>query len=334
MVEPRVLEASVPKRVQEALPIPEPTKAKVRPTIEGGERVGTEIEFELPEGPVLQASQLVRPVGVAAGAIAETAKLIPELGVQTAEAVQSIVSPEVPLSRRSADYYRKQLADWLGDDPEIFDPQVSKRLAAQLAGEQTIAEQKEIQTSTYAKAKQDAADAIAGGVTFILRDLIPIIPAPNKMTFAEQFEEAFEVGAGIPMGTAGFAPILFKAGEQAFDGDLDSAVDTLASRPATLALTLLPFTERLPSKTAAWVKKTVSSKIPKRVKEGAAAVKEGVATAKETVSSKIPETVKQKAADVKEFIDFDERVARARRSIGDPITQSTPEATARAETIF
>lgn len=255
-------------------------------------------------------SQLVRPLGMVAGALGEAGRLGVELGVQTLAGVEEAGAQirerfgmeTEPISQRSADLYRRQLGKALGLSPaetrQALEPQTTKKLFDEMAGRKTIAQQKQAEIedkSTLEKAQEDLGNVVGGVINFMFTDIIPLIPSPTPKTVAQELKAAAERGEGIPGFPAVAVPIIARAAEQVADGDTAGAADTILSKAPTIALTMLPFAGRLPAKTA-----------------------RAVAAAAERVA---PRTAQR-------------AYAKAQRAVADPLAQPTRVARETAETIF
>lgn len=259
----------------------------------------------------LSTKQLVRPVGFAAGVAAEVPKLATEIGVQTAAAVQ----------RRDPKEIRSRLGRAVADlspaeSQEAFEPKASKEVVRQFAPsfaetkpELEAAEQQlrsEMSKDVYSLMQEDAAEVLTGLGVGLFTDIIPILPEqdPTKTT-TQVFKEAYERGTQLPAALAAFGPIGYEAASRFAKGDTSGAIRYLSSKPATLAITLAPFAAKYP-RVGNFVKK-YATYLPKKTLEGAGYVAERVA----------PETT----------VGFKQKFV-------DPLTQTSPQATAVAERIY
>ena len=230
---------------------------------------------------IFTAGQLVRPLTFLGGVAAETGKNVVELAAGLPELALQATAPfalgsqealkqatqGANVNRVSTETFRGDLERGLGLQQGALEPKATKRVFTALGGGpeaigQTPTKEEYAQRAAEAEREkyfpkpslpkrmgEDIGQAITGVLQFIGTDILPVLPSPEGVPVGETFVEgvkregkaAFERGSEFPAATAAFAPILVKAGTELANGDVAKAADTLLEKPATTALSMLPF---------------------------------------------------------------------------------------------
>jgi hypothetical protein len=213
--------------------------------------------------PEYSVSQLARPVGALAGIFEEVGKIMVEAGAQGLEAVEGagdVIREKVgmerePLSKRSAKYYRGEVAKIAGVTPEQMKPQTFEAIKHFTKGVE-----EDTDKSIVENAFNEAGALIGGLSTFVLRDLVPILPTSAR-TVEQQVEQSRKAGGEFAAGPAIAAGYLGTLAKSAATGDTATVSQLIRTRPVTFALTVLPFIKGAAGKmfdpaVKAWVEKT------------------------------------------------------------------------------
>jgi hypothetical protein len=212
-------------------------------------------------GPVPEFSlkQVGRPLGFAAGAATEAAKL----GIAGGAAVTAGLTGQT-----TGDVLRES-EKFIGAEPGYLTPKTKESIA-------TFAKDAErrVPKAVVDNAIEEGADLIEGLATMLIRDVIPVLPGPER-NFEEYLKTGFESGQQFAAGFPVMATFGLEVVNQLGQGNIKEATNLMAAKPVTLALILLPYIKKgaiqVSPAARAWVERTAGKYYAEQTPESRAA---------------------------------------------------------------
>lgn len=212
-------------------------------------------------GPVPEFSwkQVARPLGFAAGAATEAAKL----GIAGTAAIAG------GLTGQTTGQVLRESEKAIGAEPGYLTPKTKESLA-------TFAKDAEsrVPKALVDNAMEEGADLVEGLATMLIRDVVPVLPGPER-SVEEYLKTGFESGQQFTAGFPVMATFGLEVVNQLAQGNFKEAGNLMAAKPITLALILLPMIKKgaiqVSPAARAWVERTAGKYYAAQTPESRAA---------------------------------------------------------------